>query len=85
MTVLELDGSPICGGADSTVALRAHWGLAFSDVAGISSAAAERFFQHIQPYIDEVHRLSFDEFAAIALHVNRSSPGPDGVPYQACL
>lgn len=61
------------------------WPPLFSGVAGINAAAAERFLQHAQTSAGEVHCLSFDEFAEVARHVNRSSPGPDGVPYQAWL
>lgn len=69
----------LCGRAPGTL------GAVFSGATGISSAAAERFLQHMRPFHDEVHRLSFDDFAAVASHVNRSSLGTYGVPYQAWL
>lgn len=54
--LLEPDGTPICGGAESVVALRAVWCQAFSDAVGISFVAVQRFFQHFQPYTDVVNR-----------------------------
>lgn len=85
MTVLAPDGSALIGGVDSANALRAHWGPAFSDATGISAIAADRFLHYAQSFTGEVHRLDYDDVCAVASHVNRSSPGPDGVPYQAWL
>lgn len=39
--------------------------------------------RHLQA--DTHGHQAFDDFAAIASHVNHSNPGPDGVPYQAWL
>lgn len=85
MTVLSTDGSALSGGIDSAEALHAHWSRAFSVAVGISTTAADRFLHHVQPFAGEVRRLGFAELPAVAPHVNRSSLGPDRVPYQAWL
>lgn len=73
---------------DGTDALAAHWGPAFSDIRGISLVAAQRVLLLAPQHAGSVLRLEHDEsdeFCEIAKHINRSSHGPDGVPYHAWL
>lgn len=72
-------------GRDAADSVAAHWGPAFSESKGISPAAADRCLQFAPRYSEAVCLIEFDEFRELARHANRSSQGPDGVPYLAWL
>lgn len=85
MIVLADDGSALGCGDAAVGALAAHWGPAFSESKGTSEAAAERFLRYVRPFDGDARRPEFGESCEVAAHAKRSSPGPDGIPYQAWL
>lgn len=85
MAVSARDGTSLGSGGDAAASLAAHWGPVFSSAHGVPQASAERFFQHVPRYGEEMDVLDHDAFCDIGRHVNQSSLGPDGVPYRAWL